>query len=91
MADQITKLKDLAELLEKGLISRDEFEEQKSQLLTEGTQNQGSMFLRVEAGKVLPWVLGIAIVLGLFFVLSSDKEKNITIKNAPVLPFIYGL
>jgi hypothetical protein len=89
MADQIIKLKNLAELLEKGLISRDEFEEQKSQLLTEGTQNQGSMFLRVEAGKVLPWVLGIAIVLGLFFVLSSDKEKNIT--NAPVLPFNYGL
>ena len=98
MADQISKLKDLAELLEKGLVSRDEFEEQKSQLLTEGTQDQGGVFLRVEAGKVLPWVLGVAIVIALLFVLSIDKEKNLAVEDgadvpedAPVLPFIYEL
>ena len=40
MSDQISKLKDLAELLEKGLITPEEFEEQKQILLSGHSSNQ---------------------------------------------------
>jgi len=98
MEDQISKLKELGNLLEKGLISLEEFEDEKSLLLDEVTQELGTGSFGLKAEKVLPWVLGVAIVIGLFFVFSSNKEKEIPMEggagaseDAPVLPFIYGL